>query len=124
MNDKSRSSYSIYAQIMQWERAKRLAEYQEEEKLERFLTTSKLSPPAKKTTTLSRISKPKSSLTPVKNTSQAKISAGIILILGWLMGIVTYWGFTLVTANFTAQTEQESSVLLQSYSLIPRQFFL
>ncbi|KKD37917.1 hypothetical protein [Limnoraphis robusta] len=124
MNDKSRSSYSVYAQIMQWERAKRLAEYQEEEELERFLTTSKLSPPAKKTTTLSRISKPKSSLTPVKNTSQAKISAGIILILGWLMGIVTYWGFTLVTANFTAQTEQESSVLLQSSSLIPRQFFL
>ncbi|MEA5497131.1 hypothetical protein [Limnoraphis robusta] len=124
MNDKSRSSYSVYAQIMQWERAKRLAEYQEEEELEGFLTTSKLSPPAKKTTTLSRISKPKSSLTPVKNTSQAKISAGIILILGWLMGIVTYWGFTLVTANFTAQTEQESSVLLQSSSLIPRQFFL
>ncbi|MFY7804318.1 MAG: hypothetical protein ACOVQ7_12915 [Limnoraphis robusta] len=124
MNDKSRSSYSVYAQIMQWERAKRLAEYQEEEELERFMTTSKLSPPAKKTATLSRISKPKSSLTPVKNTSQAKISAGIILILGWLMGIVTYWGFTLVTANFTAQTEQESSVLLQSSSLIPRQFFL
>lgn len=124
MNDKSRSSYSVYAQIMQWERAKRLAEYQEEEELERFLTTSKLSAPAKKTATLSRISKPKSSLTPVKNTSQAKISAGIILILGWLMGIVTYWGFTLVTANFTAQTEQESSVLLQSSSLIPRQFFL
>ncbi|MEA5541071.1 hypothetical protein VB834_18780 [Limnoraphis robusta Tam1] len=124
MNDKSRSSYSVYAQIMQWERAKRLAEYQEEEELERFLTTSKLSPPAKKTTTLSRISKPKSSLTPVKNTSKAKISAGIILILGWLMGIVTYWGFTLVTANFTAQTEQESSVLLQSSSLIPRQFFI
>ncbi|MCG5061826.1 MAG: hypothetical protein KA714_28650 [Limnoraphis sp. WC205] len=124
MNDKSRSSYSVYAQIMQWERAKRLAEYQEEEELERFMTTSKLSAPAKKTATLSRISKPKSSLTPVQNTSQAKISAGIILILGWLMGIVTYWGFTLVTANFTAQTEQESSVLLQSSSLIPRQFFL
>lgn len=117
MENQSRNSYSVYAQMMQWEKAKRLAEYQKEEELERFLTTSKLSPsPAKNTVNRYRVNPAKFSSTPVKKSSKTQVYTGIIWVLGWLMGVVSYWGFTEVTANFTAQTELQNSVYLENYN--------
>ena len=123
MENKSRSSDSVYAQIMHWERAKRLAEYQQEQ-LEQFLTTSKPRHSThKKTSTYSHFSQSQSSLNSGKNASKTRLSAVTILILGWLMGMLTHWSFTQFAANSAAVTERQNSVLLRSYSSSDPQFF-
>ncbi len=114
MENQSRNSYSVYAQMIQWEKAKQLAEYQKEEELKRFMTTSKSSPSRAKMINHSRIHPAKFSSTPVKKSSKTQVSTGMIWVLGWLMGVVSYWGFTQVTANFTAQTERQNSVFLEN----------
>ncbi|WP_413163551.1 hypothetical protein ACL6C3_29395 [Capilliphycus salinus ALCB114379] len=123
MEDNSRSSYSVYAQIMQWERAQRLAEYKQQQELERLRTGSKPSPlQSRNVSKCSHSSRLQSSLKPKKHIYKTNNSVAIFLILGWLMGIVTYWGFTQVSANFTAKTQQQNSVLLRSNSLSYHQF--
>ncbi|MEB3280209.1 MAG: hypothetical protein VKK42_14940 [Lyngbya sp.] len=94
MENNSRSSYSVYAQIMQWERAQRLAEYKQQQELERLRTGSKPFPlKYRNDSNFSHSSRLQSSLKPKKHTNKTNVSVAIILMLGWLMGMLTHWAF-------------------------------